>query len=43
VQRPFVSEPWKSLTGQKRSFQQRTEISRNQTFEREQPKCVLKD
>jgi hypothetical protein len=29
--------------GQKRSFQQRTEISRNQTFEREQPKCILKD
>ena len=27
----------------KRSFQQRAEISRNQTFEREQPKCALKD
>ena len=29
--------------GHKRSFQQRAEISRNQTFEREQPKCALKD
>jgi len=29
--------------GHKRSFQQRAEISRNQTFEPEQPKCALKD
>jgi hypothetical protein len=43
IQRPFGRITSMPATGQKRSFQQRTEISRNQTFEREQPKCALKD